>query len=84
MIDDTNQETVKFLPNLNVQKLINQPTTSEQIDLTNQSSQTSQEKTQQGINSSSGISGLIEVGLGTGLFVTLVVLSNSIFRKKEQ
>jgi hypothetical protein len=83
VVDDTNQETAKFLTNLNILKPTDQAITSEQIDLTDQSSQNSQENAQQRINSSSGITGLIEVGLGTGLFASLVALGNSLYRKKE-
>jgi hypothetical protein len=83
VVDDVNHETAKWLTNLHIQSTTNLTTTTELIDLTNQSTQTSHNYTQQKLKSPSGISGLVEVGLGTSLFATLVALANSIFRKKR-
>ncbi len=85
VIDDINQETTEFLTNLYVQSPIDQTTTttSGTIDTTDPPDLTSQTSTRKEVNLDTGINDLIEIGIGGGLFASLVALGNTVLRKRE-
>jgi len=83
VIDDINHETIKYLTNLHIQNVSIHTTTTDPVIWNNDSSQTSLKDTQQELGLSSSLGSLIEVGLGTSIFVILTLIGNFITRRKE-